>query len=219
MKKSHLYTLQRIIVLCGLPMGSIAAPIQIDEATFLSGIVGLIIITEDFESFSIGNQPTNQITLSNGTYQSPLPRVIFGSTNSNILIDNLDILAPRTFTNFATGTQFWGADFLVSDAGEYDVTVIGNSGTFTLLAERGNQFNNFIGFSDSLGLLSISVSTVDFSNSGGGGKGIGNYAFDNVITAMVVPLPASIWLFGSGLFGVVCTARRQGLGALGHVRE
>ena len=202
MMNKLLCTLKRIIIVCGLPMSLVAAPIQIDEATFLSGIVGLNTITEDFEGFAIGNQPTTQITLSNGTYQSPLPRIVLGGFSPQILIDNLDILAPRVFSNFAAGTQIWGADFLVGPSAEFDITVIGNSGTFTLVAERGNQFNDFIAFSDPLGLLSVSVATVDFSNSGGGGKGIGNYGFDNVITAAVVPLPASLWLFVSGLLAL-----------------
>jgi len=181
--KSLFLVIQCLILLLYSPITVQASPVQVDEQDFLLGIAELNLTIEDFESFPFGNQPAGSLMLSNGTYLSPLPGIFNGSGGSQVLIDNVSVIAPRSFTDFPVSTQFWGADFLVDPSAEFDVTVIGNSGSLTLVAERWNQFNNFIGFSDPLGLLSISVASVDFSNSGGGGKGIGNYAFDNVITA------------------------------------
>ncbi len=72
---------------------------------------------------------------------------------------------------------------------DYSVTVTGNSGVDVFVITTAALF----GFSDTTGLLSVSVAN---NNS------VGNYAFDDVITGgslAPVPLPAALPLFASGL--------------------
>jgi len=64
----------------------------------------------------------------------------------------------------------------------------------------------YFGFLDTEnGISSINI------NSGWVGDGVTNYLIDNVSRSSIsaVPLPAAVWLFGSGLIGLASFARRK----------
>jgi hypothetical protein len=100
-------------------------------------------------------------------------------------------------TNFGT---------ISSSFGSFDLRSHGNgSETFTLGDEDGTTgHRNFAGISG--------WGWLDFSTDGGitwdGGKAVGDTA-DFIFTAAPVPVPAAVWLFASGLLGLVGFARKH----------
>lgn len=85
-------------------------------------------------------------------------------------------------------------------------TDIWNATTLTLssdgTANPNTDLGNFtvMSFVDPVGFNSV---TLNWSVSGTGITGIGN------LTVQAVPTPAAVWLFGSGLLGLVAVARRK----------
>ena len=68
----------------------------------------------------------------------------------------------------------------------------------------GNE-RHYLGFMSDIGISEVVVA--DGSNTGAA-----NWSYDNVSRSLIqtaVPIPASVWLFGSGLLGLVGMARRK----------
>ncbi|HPG24138.1 MAG TPA: MYXO-CTERM sorting domain-containing protein [Myxococcota bacterium] len=183
-----------------------AQPIEVDEADFVLGTAGFVLAVEDFEGFPFGSQGLAPLEIANGTYEGVEPFVVSGPVGSALMDQGL--LEPRTFLGFDPPTAWWSARFLVDPSAEFDIVVEGRSGSLELFAVRGNQFDGFIGFHDPEGLVSVQITTVDFSNSGGSGQGIGNYGFDDVTTAVPEPGPAIV-LPLAALAGAWITSRRR----------
>ncbi len=186
---------------------AVAAPVQLTRAQFTLQTAGLSTVVENFEGFSIGNQP-NPMTLANGSYTSPFPFVadilVFCNSGTNCLVDQLTANQPRTFSMFPAGTSYWASDFYaIASNDEFSVTVVGVSGTTVF---TGSGAADFWSFNDAAGLLSVS-----FRNLGNLG-GTGNYSFDNVTTAAAgaVPEPASWALVGLALAAMGSTRRMAG---------
>ena len=187
-----------------------AALVQLTFSEFSAQTASLTVVTEDFEAFSIGPQPS-PFSFRNGQFTSPATSIDAGPSlckvNDKCLIDQ-GLVGDRSFSAFPSGTTFWGSDILLVRATDlFDITVVGTSGIIALasfgLGASGPD--TFFGVKDDLGLLSVT-----FSNLGPpGGGGIGNYSFDNVLT--VVPIPAALPLFASALigFGLVGYRRRK----------
>ena len=92
-----------------------------------------------------------------------------------------------------------------SGLGNFDLRSHGNgSETFTLGDEDGSGHRSFAGISG--------WGWLDFSTDGGttwdGGKAANDTA-DFIFTAAPVPVPAAVWLFASGLLGLVGFARKR----------
>jgi len=180
------------------------APVQLNEVDFANQISGLSVLVEDFEGFPLGDQ-TSPLTLSNATYTSSRPYIVedLGLPTRSLINNEPDPDTGRVFDAFGTGATMFGLD--LNDLGFGDdvlrITVVGTSGTLTVEQTTGS-LNGFVGFQDALGLTSVT-----FFNLGYGG-GSYNYGFDNVTTG-IVPIPAAVWLFGSGLLGLIGIARRK----------
>lgn len=156
----------------------------------------MIQLVDGLEGFAEGFQPTNVLHLTNGDYIGTTPWIrtldvadeeqvndIFGTRFSGATLGDNSIQNARTFTNLPTGTQYWGTDLAADPSAEFDLLIVGVSGTVLLESVRGGDLDGFLGVHDEQGLISISITTVDFSSSGGSGKGLGNYTFDNIVTA------------------------------------
>lgn len=177
---------------------AVALPIELNAAQFASQTAGLAAITEDFESFAIGDQ-SNPLALANGTAIFPgIPHILtanllFCPNGSACLIDNADVTSPRTFSALAADTTYWGTDIQQIGFGGDNtlrITVVGGSGTLTVEATG----HDFWGFHDALG-----ISSVSFLNLGDGQGATGNYGFDNVVTTTnSVPTPSTLTLLAAG---------------------
>ena len=55
----------------------------------------------------------------------------------------------------------------------------------------------------------LNLNTFDGSKWSLGGTGANNAFISGGISPVVVPVPAAVWLFGSGLLGLTCVARRK----------
>jgi len=99
------------------------------------------------------------------------------------------------FDPLVSGTQLWTFD---SGSNTYSfsissITII--SQTSNTISLEGAGLASITGFDDTAGDFSLTM------NQNG-------QAFSFSSSASVVPIPASVWLFGTGLFGLVAIARR-----------
>ena len=143
--------------------------------------------------FSVPVQPAQHNALSIGVTNSS--GSVFSAVAS--LFDGGDLLANSLTSSLGeryatTGSSFSGIDPIIDYTTIADGTI---DGLFTLFVTSG--FRTF--------------DTNDFYiNTFGEG---GNSGFDGTITSIsastVVPVPAAVWLFGSGLLGLVGIARRK----------
>ncbi|MCA9050687.1 MAG: hypothetical protein KDA89_18240 [Planctomycetaceae bacterium] len=172
-------------------------PVLVQGRDFADATAGMQVVVDGFESLTAGPQGDSTLQLTNGTYiggtaayihyaesgpDLDLYNEIFNvSFSGNSLSDSIQ--EPRTFTNFPSGTTYWGIEIADLDSAEFDIVIVGNSGTRILEAVRHGDLNGFLGVHDPQGLISVSITTVDFSSSGGGGFGLSNYYMDNVVTA------------------------------------
>ena len=109
---------------------------------------------------------------------------VFGSSLTSFSIDISTVAPSSTLEIYDTN----GVVLLSS-------IVAGYSGTDALETYFVSSISGISGFS----IATTSLSTLE-----------GNTAIDNVIvTTTVVPVPAAVWLFGSGLIGLIGFARRK----------
>ncbi|MEZ6089531.1 MAG: hypothetical protein R3C05_16180 [Pirellulaceae bacterium] len=177
--------------------GTFSEPAIIDLRDFANAIIGLNPLVDGFESLPEGLVETNEFDLLNGTYIGTLPLIsyfadpatqtlsndVFGTNASGAVLTDNSLQNARTLTNFPEGTTYFGMDLLATDSAEFDIVVVGNSGIMIREAVRGGELSGFLGVHDPQGIISVSIATVDFSNSGGDGKGLSNFYMDNIITA------------------------------------
>jgi hypothetical protein len=110
-------------------------------------------------------------------------------------------------TTIANGTLVDGSfseAFITADGTEDGVLIMSGFGT----DEKDTNLLDFFGLPDlqyTFGVTNISLGSVAYTGSGGFIGDVTNADFDN----LVVPIPASVWLFGSGLIGLVGIARRK----------
>ena len=125
------------------------------------------------------------------------------------LIENINDLATTMRLDFASGATAWGADFallggvgggtFVIDVHSTDGTVLGTVDPASLALTSGGG-SGFIGFSATGGDI---ASYLTFYMPAGGVTNVEAFSMDNIVVATVVPIPASIWLLGSGLLALV----------------
>ena len=132
---------------------------------------------------------------------------VSGTDLTSTTIDsNIEFTGINSFMNFdfdvntltITGTPvLWRGfgDYVFSD---FDVNIIGVS-ILTNTGFSGTIVDNFSFNSNSI--------TLDMSDST---RSQGSTLVYNIQTSLVVvPIPASIWLFGTGLFGLISMAKRK----------
>ena len=205
------------------PWPSIAAIITFtDEATFLAAIGGSSDVSEDFnqyatdQSFANGSIDVGAFVLSaQGAWH-----------NSQNIIDT----SPFTFSGISAidGTPY--ADFFVKED-SYGITSakiefhspvfafgatfkeLSNGTVLEFLTSSGQeqlQTNTsgslqFLGFVASNGEAFSEIAFLP--NGARDGFGLDNVHIGNSLSA--VPIPAAVWLFGSGLIGLIGLARRK----------
>ena len=191
------------------------------EASFLSALGGTG-ITQNFDSSTAGTIIASGDTLNGATFSYTLS----GNPNPSILIDNFfDTTSPDNYlgTDDGSGAFVGGDAFTITfdqtmhAIGLYVISadlIFDND--FTITTNTGQSVSN-IGISDvtladgeayyiglieddfNLGFNSITLSSFT-----------ADYLFNvDDITVTPIPLPAAVWLFGSGLLCLTGFARRR----------
>lgn len=136
---------------------------------------------------------------------------VSGATGGNLVISLTDTDytgGPTSLQALAGGTALGGVDFDFF----YDDnnTEFGGTSFFTSSNNSGTDFSDSgtspVSVTDPYSLTIVA----DLTHEGG----LEVSSFDAEIRAIyepdvVVPVPAAVWLFGSGLFGLACIARRK----------
>jgi len=222
MKKSCLLGAVCAYVLTFLISSANAATIAYDsQADYLSALSGADITTYNFDALATGTVIASGDTLNGATFSYSLS----APGNPSIQVDDFfDTTSPNNYLGtddgsgaFVSGDAFTitfdqtiqavglyviSADLIFAD----DFTITTNSGqsvsntaTADVTLTDGDAF--FIGLIEddsNLGFNSITLSSQDFG-----------FLFNvDDITVSSVPLPAAVWLFGSGLLGLVGMSRR-----------
>ena len=124
--------------------------------------------------------------------------------------DNLNIWVRRTLDD-SVKIQFERSDFLAETVTFYDEALLDtvNHDQIMLRLSRGSVDNNLISASYAYGLNGTFGSTTTFANTSDifHGETFTRAQFQASVPS--VPVPAAVWLFGSGLLGLVGVARRK----------
>jgi hypothetical protein len=208
-----------------VPVGGNAATARANFLGDLSGGVG----NEDFESFAVGAGAPLNISFpgSSGNITATV-------NGTGVVGDNASGPGTPCGTlcgRFATsGSQFWESSslftidfstgisafgFYATDIGDFNgevtLTATASDGTatnFTIpnILSSANGSVLFYGFTDTAN----SYTSIAFGNTA---TGTDVFGFDDMVIGdlgqVVVPVPAAVWLFGSGLLGLVGIARRK----------
>ena len=191
------------------------------QANYLSALGGAAITTYDFDALTAGtliasgdalNGATFSYSLSGPGNPSILVDDVFGTTSPNNYLgtddgsgafvsgDGFTITFDQTMRS--VGLYVISADLIFAD--DFTITTnsgqsVGNTATSDVTLTDGDAF--FIGLIEddfSLGFDSITLSSQDFG-----------FLFNvDDITVSQVPLPAAVWLFGSGLLCLAGISRR-----------
>jgi len=202
------------------------------QANYLTALGGATVITQNFDGLTSGDIIADGDTLDNATYSYAI------SGGFEILVDNsFDTTSPNNYLGTTDGGAFFSGDsftitfaqtlhaiglYVISDAqilNEY-FTITTSSGQIAnnsevpdiTLSDGGAFYIGLIEDDFNLGFNSITFSSSDE-----------NYLFniDDITVSEVsaVPLPAAVWLFGSGLAfltGMRRTKRNSNL-TLNHI--
>jgi len=162
-----------------------------DEASWLAAVGSYV--TEDFEDLSLQTPFTNYLSF-NGS--------ITGGVWDDII--NMDEQLATAF-NFAPGVYGIGGTWDLAGPGGpgSGIQVTTLNSTYAIDVIPGTTAG-FWGFT-----IDESVSTMIMSEGTGSGYQE-TFTLDNMqMATTLVPVPAAVWLFGSGLVGLVGVARRK----------
>ena len=163
--------------------------------------------------FSIGPVTFSESSTGSGT-SSPGWRVLNTNllgTDSDILTDNsgqsnivLDFSTPVTRAGLVVGigNESEITDYQI-DFFDTEYNVIGSL-SYSIFWRSNGGF--FAGWENASGISRIQI--IEASNNGRVG-GIDDIRFENVAITPPVPIPAAVWLFGSGLIALAGFARRK----------
>jgi hypothetical protein len=210
-----------------------AAPVLITLSEYTALSTSGVETIENFETFAPFNPFSHNLTeleLSNGTFHGSDPSFTGGlyiheEADGNQFLGDNGIDESQTFNLFPPNTTTWAADlrwrYTPDPGGMLRVTAISNDGSSTFFV-GGNDCTwsvdgcptidkniGFIGLYDPSGITSVSWLQYPGYDPACGCDTWTSYAYDNVRTVSAVPLPAGLWLFGSGLLGLVGCARRR----------
>ena len=217
--------LSALFLLFGITSAQAATTLYYSEADYLSALGGADITTYDFDAVAAGTIIADGDTLNGATFSytllpalpsDPNPSIIvdtgFGTTSMNNYLgtdDGSDAFVGGdeftiTFdqTMHAVGLYVISADLIFAD----DFTITTSSGqsvnniamSDVTLSDGEAYYIGLIEDDFNLGFDSITLSSADF-----------NFLFNvDDITVSPVPLPAAVWLMGSGLLFLVGIGRR-----------
>lgn len=195
-----------------LSLSAHAAPILINYSDIVPTT------TEDFEDETLGTVAAPAVFEGFAFFQDGQPFIgicgfmpetqcLTGQVSASSASD------PRSVFTLSNATAF-GFEVFPTSGETFSVEVVGNSGSASFDISNVGPF----GFSDPLGLLSITVINTTpppaprdpFNRRPNPGIAAPRIAFDNVITdAAVVPLPAAAPLFIAGLGAIAMLRRRR----------
>ena len=183
---------------------------------------GKVAVDMDFENtlptyFNLPTYQEDSFTLTSDTPDSTLIDI------NNIVRTNLGIFGGGTNSQ----SIFWGANgqnstlSLAHDGGlRFDVlsldasSLYNASGTLTLSGTKigGGTVSDTIVVDGNISTYSVSnmIDIVDMTISYDGGVFSAPFDLDN-ISMNVIPIPAAVWLFGSGLVGLIGWSRRKAI--------
>jgi hypothetical protein len=197
-KLTRILALAGYLILASIPLNAAAAYV-LDFATGLAGAGGTITNAGGSISGSnilIGSLIVDGTTTSNGIY------VVDALLNFDTSANTISIVGDIA-TLGITGETLLSGSFT-----SYSTTVIpqlGGGQTEVFQAAGPDTKSNTL-----LGLLGIPLDTqfdfFGFSIESANGSVVST---DIINTATAVPVPAAVWLFGSGLLGMVGIARRK----------
>jgi hypothetical protein len=157
---------------------------------------------------------TNPVGISSSIvdiyFSDPAPTVFtdYAITNQTSGVDfTLDTLSPANFPEGGPSfVEVASADAAGSGTNEIanGINALNESLTFTALFSTGNTFSSLIAAINA-GDFRIALQTRD--NTTGGNQSTDRWLNDTPVSE--VPLPGAIWLFGSGLMGLVGYKRRN----------
>ena len=197
-KLTRILALAGYFIFASIPLNAVAAYV-LDFGTGLAGAGGTITNAGGSISGSnifIGSLIVDGTTTSNGTYVVDALLNFDTSANTISIVGNIATLGIA------------GETLLSGSFTSYSTTVIpqlGGGQTEVFQATGPDTKSNIL-----LGILGIPLDTqfnfFGFSIESANGSVVST---DIVNTAAVVPVPAAVWLFGSGLLGLVGIARRK----------
>lgn len=171
---------------------SAATVIYMDKTAWENALSGPF-LTEDFADSTLNSgvsfvsTESGHINPSQENYQD-----VLASTSQN---------EPATTWNFTSGITGYGGNWTLGGPGGSGNSLgiyIGGSLVGSISNSYGGEF---------FGVISDSSFT-SITLKGGSGSNQQNYRLDDMVYSPV-PVPAAVWLFGSGLIGLVGVARRK----------
>lgn len=170
------------------PGGDVIPVLDTIGSTEVNVVFGVIIpITIEFDSFG---QPQDYLVIRDIVNNTGTPWTSIDFTFVNSTVQTLIPITPKT--GLVDGVFYDGGPILVPG--------VTTSVTFTF----DPAFPEVDGLTNFEGLIEIAAGGADFAAAG---IGAGDYSL--IITPSAIPIPAAVWLFGSGLLGLIGVARRK----------
>ena len=173
--------------------------------------------TDTYQSLSITNTTPTPMNRTAGAYGYTVatPGNFFGAgSNANHWLSTNTATSTMTFSNIGTNIRGIGGNFFGSDIrGDFrpntSIVVTLNTAAGSLTQTLSNTaITTFLGFTTTSNILSMTVTAVQPGQNSFAWGTVDNFVLAQA-PASVVPEPSTYALMGTGLLGLVATARRR----------
>ncbi|VAW60903.1 hypothetical protein MNBD_GAMMA10-2510 [hydrothermal vent metagenome] len=217
MNKTHLSGALCAAIVFASSISNAALVTYTDQAAFMSALPG------SANTLGFDNLAANTIITDGDSLEGITFNYNFGSVQMQVS-DVFDTTSPQGFLGtddldvFQDGDDFGLSFAPVNAVGMFFISADEMFNNDIILSAGGasvglNTADAGAGFGDGgvpyfLGIIDDvnTFTTADIATIGGG---FFLYNVDDITTATVVPLPAALWLFGSGLVGLVAISRKK----------
>jgi hypothetical protein len=141
----------------------------------------------------------NTLTVS-GLEGAPAPALVSFAGGVLIEFDNTADSLAMDFGNDELG---------LGSIGDLAILQVFRDGNLVGTSSLAMNFNDLIDQTISITGVTFDSAIIDYTTPAGDPIGLARVIDNIVFEAAVVPIPASVWLFGSGLLGLVGMARRK----------